>query len=70
MSKFQVQMIYPGCTTDLEDEVFDTEAQAEEYGLYLCGCYSEGGEVLNLSNPGDYPESSDDADFEVIEVDD
>lgn len=30
-----------------------------------------GGEVLHLSNPGDYPLSGDDdrADFEVIEVD-
>ena len=70
MSKFQVQMNYPDGSSEMEDGLFDTEEEAEEHGLYMVGCYREGGEVLNLSNPGDYSESFDDAGFEIIEVED
>ncbi|SEM22691.1 hypothetical protein SAMN04487770_12943 [Butyrivibrio sp. ob235] len=49
--------------------LFDTEQEAEEHGLYLCSCYNLGAETLNLSNPGDYPlDEEDDVDFEIIEV--
>ncbi|WP_024866362.1 hypothetical protein [Butyrivibrio sp. FCS014] len=42
---------------------------AEEHGLYLCGCYKTGCEILNMSNPGDYPlDEDDDVDFEVVKV--
>ena len=69
MAKYQVEMQYSDGTTELDDEVFDTEQEAEEHGLYLCSCYSLGGEILNMSNPGDYPlDEDDDVDFEVIEV--
>jgi hypothetical protein len=40
------------------------------YDAEQCSNYKTGGEVLHLSNPGDYPLNEDDrADFDVIEVD-
>jgi len=65
---FKVVMQFPDGTSDEEDEVFDTEAEAEAHGLEQCNNYIVGGEVLHLSNPGDYPLSDDEADFQVIEV--
>ncbi len=68
--KFKVMMNYPDGTSEMEDEVFDTYEEAEEHGLYMCSCFSEGAEVLNLSNPGDYPLENESADYEIIEIDD
>lgn len=69
MAKYQVLMKYPDGTESLEDDVFDTEEAAEEYGNYLVGCSSTGAETLNLSNPGDYPlEDFDEPEFEVVEA--
>jgi hypothetical protein len=67
--KYKVVMCYPDGTREQEDDTFETEAEAEEYGLYQCSCYKQGGEILHLSNPGDYPINDDEADFEIIEVD-
>lgn len=58
---------------DEEDEIFDSEEEAEEYALYLCSCARTGAEILNLSNPGDYAYDEDEfeePDYEIIEVDD
>jgi hypothetical protein len=67
---YKVIMIYPDGTEEEEEEVFETEEEAREYGLEQCSNYVAGGEVLHMSNPGDYPLSEDDhADFNVIEVD-
>ena len=55
---------------DLQDEVFFSEEEAEEYALYLCSCTRTGAEILHLSNPGDYDydeESFEDPDYEIIE---
>jgi len=68
MAMYKVNMIYPDGTTELEDDKFDTEGEAQEYGCYLCSCYELGGEILNMSNPGDYPLSDEKADFEIVEV--
>ena len=66
---FKVIMKYPDGTREEDDEVFESESEATEYGLNQLNNYETGGEVLHLSNPGDYPLSDDDtADFEVIEV--
>ena len=66
---FKVVMQYPDGTSEEEDEVFDTEEEAHEYGLVQCSNYSTGAEVLHMSNPGDYPlDDADEADFDVIEV--
>ena len=69
MTKYRVEMIYPSGETELEDYVFDSREEAEEHGLYMCSCYSQGGEDLHMSNPGDYPNSGDGADFRIIEID-
>lgn len=66
---FKVIMKYPDGTRAEDDEVFESESEATEYGLDQLNNYETGVEVLHLSNPGDYPLSNDDtADFEVIEV--
>lgn len=62
-------MLFPDGTSAEEDEVFDTEDEADAYGLELCSNYRLGNEILNMSNPGDYPLNDDEADFEVVEVD-
>ena len=68
--KYKVIMHYSDGTDEEEDELYDSEEQAEEVGNYSCSCHREGREILNLSNPGDYPlEDDDDCDFSVIEVD-
>lgn len=54
---------------DEQDEIFMTEDEAEEYALYLCSCYREGGEILHMSNPVDYDECFDDPEYEIIEID-
>lgn len=53
-----------------QDEVFDTEKEAEEFALYLCACSKEGAEILHMSNPGDYDEDDGDHEYEIIEVED
>ena len=66
---FKIVMSYSDGTTEEQEEIFETESEAREYGLYLCSCYATGGEVLHLSNPGDYPlDDNDEADFEVVEL--
>ncbi len=58
---------------EMQDDVFDTEAEAEEYAVYLVGCARTGAETLHMSNPGDYDydeDSFESPDYEIIEVDD
>lgn len=70
MPKFKVIFYFPDGTVEESEEIFDTEAEAEEFGGSECGAYAVGAEVLHLSNPGDYPLDEDDVlDFEVVEVD-
>lgn len=52
-----------------EDEVFDTEEDAEEYALYLSSCTKEGAEILHMSNSGDYDADDYDDSYEIVEVD-
>ena len=71
MTKYKIIMQYPDGTNEEQDEVFDTEEDAEEYANYLVSCSQEGAEILNLSNPGDYPlDDYEDPDFEIIEIED
>lgn len=66
MSEYKI--IFDG---EEQDEVFATEADAEEHALYLCSCSREGAEILHMSNPGDYDYDEDDfedPDYEIIEV--
>lgn len=70
MKKYKIVLIYSNGDRDEQDDVFETEWQAEEYALYLVSCHGVGGEILNLSNPGDYDVDDEDPDFEIIEFDD
>lgn len=71
MPKYKILMQYSDGTNEEQDEVFDTEEDAEEYANYLVSCNEEGAEILNLSNPGDYPLDDYEAPaFEIVEIDD
>lgn len=57
---------------EMEDDIFESEEDAEEYALYLCSCSELGAETLHMSNPGDYDydeDSWEDPDYEIIEID-
>lgn len=56
-----------------QDEIFETETEAENYASYLVGCTREGAEILHMSNPGDYEYNEDtyeDPEYEIIEIED
>jgi hypothetical protein len=68
MSKYKI--IFDG---EEQDDLYDSEEDAEEYAAYLQSCSELGAEILNLSNPGDYDYDEDDyeyPDYEIIEVED
>lgn len=64
MAKYKIFM-----SGELEDEVFDTEEEAEEHAMYLASCARYGAEILHMSNPGDYDEDDYDDEYEIIEID-
>ncbi len=64
---FKVVMIYPDGTREEEDEVFETEAEAREYGDEQVNNFASGAEVLELAGRS-YDDR--DADYEVIVVED
>ena len=71
MSKYKIIMEYSDGTSEEQDEIFDSEEAAEEYAVYLVSCSEVGAEILNSSNPGDYPlDDFSDPDFKIVEVDD
>lgn len=65
MAKYKVKF-----NGEFEDEVFDSEREADDYARDLVSCAAEGAEILHLSNPGDYDEDDYDDDYEIVEVDD
>jgi hypothetical protein len=67
---YKVVMNYSDGTSEEDDEIFESESEANDYGLVQLSNMHTGAEVLHMSNPGDYPLEEDDSDFEVIEVDD
>lgn len=65
---FKVSWVGEGMADD-DDEVFETEAEAEAHALNQINNFHAGAEVLHMSNPGDYPEDDDeDPEYEIIEV--
>lgn len=51
------------------DGQFKLNEEADEYALCLVFCYHTGGEILEMSNPGDYPYDPDDEpEYEIVEV--
>lgn len=65
---YKVVMRYPDGSSEEEDEIFETEAEAQEHGIEQVSNFRTGGEVLHMSNPGDYPLDDEDADFDVVEI--
>ncbi len=62
--------------TETEDDnygdYYSSKREAQEAGEYGLGCAVTGGEILEMSNPGDYPfDESDyeDDTFEIVKVD-
>ncbi|MCM1500608.1 MAG: hypothetical protein NC124_19270 [Clostridium sp.] len=55
---------------DGDDGIFDTEQEAEDYFYEWMSNYNTGGEVLHLSNPGDYPLEmvEQEPDYEIVEI--
>ena len=69
MSKYRIQWE----DGDIEDEVFETYEDADDYALYLVSCARTGAETLHMSNPGDndYDEDEyEEPEYEIIEEDD
>lgn len=66
MEKYKV--VFEG---EEQDEVFSTYEDAEDYAHDLVNAYHTGGEILELSNPGDYPyDPRIEPEYKIIEVDD
>ena len=56
---------------DYEKEVFETREEAQDCMDTIMSECRAGAEVLNLSNPGDYPYDEDDdfdIDYEMVEI--
>ncbi len=74
MAKYKVVFHWSDGTEDEDDNYgmyYDSEADAEEAGDYGLSCRREGAEIMEMSNPGDYPldeEDFDDDSYEVVEV--
>lgn len=52
------------------EELFDTYEEAFRDGEEMTSDYMLGGEILHMSNPGDYPFDEDqEIELEVVEVD-
>lgn len=67
MSKYKV--IFDG---EEDDEIFDTEEDANEHALYLSSCEQQGAETMHMSNPGDYEYNEEEwegSDYEIVEID-
>ena len=70
MAKYKVVIYYPDGNSEELDEIFSNEAEAEEYGLTYISEYSLGGEILLMSDTGDYLLEEHDAGFEDVEIGD
>ncbi len=73
---YKVIITFPdGETFDSEEEdgplgIFDTEEEAQEYFNEWLNGYETGGEVLHMSNPGDYPMEivGQEPEYEIVEA--
>ncbi len=76
MAKFKVVItfsdgeVFDSYQEEGNDGVFDTEEEATEFFTECMSNYSAGGEILHLSNPGDYPleMNEEDPDYEIVEI--
>ena len=61
---FKYKLIYPDGNTEISDDSYATEEEAEEAALYDCSCFHDGAEVLKLAGR----EFDDrDLDYEIFE---
>jgi len=67
-SVYKVIFTFSDGREEEDDEIFETEEEANDYGLESCGNIVVGREILHMSNPGDYPLEDTDVDFYVVEV--
>lgn len=66
MTKYRVVLKYSDGTTEEDDFLFDTRAEAEEHGKYLCICYHHGSELMSFTEIEDEIINDDDcAEYEV-----
>ena len=71
MSKFRVVINFSDGDTEELDDLFDSYEDAEQEALEYISNWHAGGEVLELSNPGDYPyEPDNEPDYDIFEEDD
>lgn len=74
MAKYKIIYCWSDGSIDEDDnfgEYYDSEEEAEAEGEYGISCRRQGAEILEMSNPGDYPfheEDFEDDSFEVVEV--
>ena len=69
MAKYKVLFKNLDGTEEMENEVFNTEREAEAHGVYVICCVKQGAETLYFANPEDYPlDDFEESSFEVIEV--
>lgn len=55
--RWYVSLVFSDGSSVRAEQSFDTEEQAYAYGLQMRSDYNTGGEILHMSNPGDYPSS-------------
>lgn len=67
---YRVVLEFDDGSEEEDDEVCATEEEAEAYALVLIGNYNTGGEVLHMSNPGDYPRKDEEVNYRIVEVND
>lgn len=75
MAKYKIIYHWTDGSEDEDDNYgifYDSEEEADAAGLYGLSCAKLGGEILEMSNPGDYPFDESDYkndSFEVVKVD-
>ena len=57
--KYQVKFYFEDGDTIIEDDEFDDTDSAREYAKDWISDYHTGSEILEMSNPGDYPYDED-----------
>ena len=77
MTKYKVQMVdkVTGSVEEdcVDDMIFDTEEEAEDYANYMNSCSVQGAEILKMHNPIDYEEDyghCENYEYVVAEIDD
>lgn len=76
MAKYKIIYNWSDGSNDEDDNYgafYESEEAAEEAAIYGLSCAKQGGEILEMSNPGDYPFNEGDYeedDFEIVKVED